>query len=333
MNAALKIHKDISRTIELQPLPAKKILKGIDPFSTPARRRRLIADMAKFLLKQYCIKACKNVHQFRIQTHAVIILQCNIRVWLSKLRLWHIRKIRMIKAAFKITKIIKVFLAKKLLKKLQNEQYLKLRTKSAIIIQCMCRKKIARKILMFYKKLRDDEIRRERERAACIIQMGYRAFLTNRWSKIMRDVNNKRRAEELRIYNLKMLAAVIIQCTWRIKCARSKRFYLYKRLQCKYFISNVICGYLTRKKYVYTKNCIIRIQRFVRHVNNRRGIFARLVERSNEKKAKLEMISNTTVDGGNIIYYNLAPLFILFCSFNYSNVSILSSISLQLWFV
>ena len=36
-----------------------------DPHSTPARRRRIIADVSKFLLKQYCVKACEHVHRFR----------------------------------------------------------------------------------------------------------------------------------------------------------------------------------------------------------------------------------------------------------------------------
>ena len=47
-----------------------------DPFSTPARRRRIIADVAKQVLKQYCITACKNVYIFRKQTKAAIIIQC-----------------------------------------------------------------------------------------------------------------------------------------------------------------------------------------------------------------------------------------------------------------
>lgn len=72
-------------------IKAKKILQ--DPFSTPARRRRIIADVSKGVLRQYCLTACDNVLKYR----AAIIIQCLFRrssaIWKVK-RLLFQRKTR-----------------------------------------------------------------------------------------------------------------------------------------------------------------------------------------------------------------------------------------------
>jgi hypothetical protein len=50
-----------------------------DPFSTPARRRRLIADIARFLLRQYCVKACEQVAYDRYRNQCALKIQCFLR--------------------------------------------------------------------------------------------------------------------------------------------------------------------------------------------------------------------------------------------------------------
>lgn len=76
-----------------------------DPHSTPARRRRIIAEMAKKMLKGYCVTACENVCRFRIQTKAAIVMQCSFRVYFSKKYLARLLFVKKDNGAIKIQAI------------------------------------------------------------------------------------------------------------------------------------------------------------------------------------------------------------------------------------
>lgn len=100
-------------------------MKKNDPFSTPARRRRIIAEFTKKVLKNYCIIACQNIYLFRIHIKSCIIIQCIYRRYKSKVILFNLKYNKLLKATIKIQSIWRMTLAKLLLIKLRKELLLK----------------------------------------------------------------------------------------------------------------------------------------------------------------------------------------------------------------
>jgi hypothetical protein len=60
--------------------------KMIDPLSTPARRRRIIAEMSKITLRKWYVVACDNVHRQRVETAAATRIQSMYRCCISRYR-------------------------------------------------------------------------------------------------------------------------------------------------------------------------------------------------------------------------------------------------------
>ena len=94
-----------------------------DPFSTPARRRRIIADVAKKVLKHYCLTACDNVHRLRIETAASIIIQCAWRCCRARRRLRRLKRRKQRKNAIIIQSYTRRFLAILLRRKLTKDRF------------------------------------------------------------------------------------------------------------------------------------------------------------------------------------------------------------------
>lgn len=210
VNPALRSHHNLLRSKELAPLSTASSCVAApkkDPFSTPARRRRLIADMAKFLLKQYYTKACKNVMIFRIESAAALLIQTALRRFLAMLRVRKLVQNRKKKAANKIIQAARIFLAKKTVQKIKAARLSQLRNSCALKIQCMLRVKIACMRAARLRAYRDAAIRQERERAARVIQYHYREFIQRRWQKVIRQTARKKRIEE-RLLLVKRVSAV-----------------------------------------------------------------------------------------------------------------------------
>jgi hypothetical protein len=60
--------------------------KMIDPLSTPARRRRIIAEMSKSTLRKWYITACDIVHRQRVETAAATRIQSMYRCCIARYR-------------------------------------------------------------------------------------------------------------------------------------------------------------------------------------------------------------------------------------------------------
>ena len=170
---------------------------------------RLIADMSKFILKHYFSTACINVYIFRIQTAAAIQIQTLVRIFLSKCILHRLIYDKRNKAATKITQLVKIFLARRLLLRLKKIKELKIKNIKAVIIQSQVRRKLSLKRFKILKALREREILLKRVRAASVIQKAYRDYVSNKWTKIMRDVNRKRNLELKRVLLLKNKSVII----------------------------------------------------------------------------------------------------------------------------
>ena len=205
INPALRPVRNIHRPNELTPIEIRDKTSGTpkDPFSTPARRRRLISDMAKFLMKQYCLKACKNVHIYRIHSAAALIIQgaCRMRMAIQvvKMKIF----VRRQRAGSIIVKIFKMFSAKLLLRRMKEVRAASRRLECSILLQCALRRKLAYKRASFLRGLIEKALAFRRERAAQVIQSHYRAFIRCRWERVLRGVHRGRKLEEKRLHLLR----------------------------------------------------------------------------------------------------------------------------------
>ena len=83
-----------------------------DPFSTPARRRRLIADIARFLLRQYCVKACEQVAYDRHRQRCAVTIQCFLRQSFARKVLRRLRFARDTKQSLVIQRFYRCLIAR-----------------------------------------------------------------------------------------------------------------------------------------------------------------------------------------------------------------------------
>ena len=204
--------------MELIRAPASK--GRADPFSTPARRRRIVADVSSFLCKQYCLKACQNVVWHRKCTAAALLIQC---AWRRKSAIskknWLIYT-RRNNAAIEIQKHIRMKLGILLLKKLRAAYILKCNIYLALKFQKAWRDRIARRRAAKKRALTLERLRRRKNLAAIQIQRCYRGLLGRRHVFMLLK-------QKSALFRLQLRSAIIIQCCVRkfaaIKRAKSMR--------------------------------------------------------------------------------------------------------------
>ena len=95
----------------------------MDPYSTPARRRRIIAVFSKSVLRQYCITACSRVARQRLERWAAIQMQCLFRRVLAVRLIKKLLFTRNNQAAIKLQNFVRMNLAKRYLKELRKDAY------------------------------------------------------------------------------------------------------------------------------------------------------------------------------------------------------------------
>jgi hypothetical protein len=83
---------------------------------------------------------------------------------------------------------------------MKADKLAKMRSISAIKIQCLVRKRLAYKRIYRLRAFRDEAIRHEKERAARVIQEKYRDFINRRWQTALRRAARKKNAEEKLIF-------------------------------------------------------------------------------------------------------------------------------------
>jgi hypothetical protein len=128
-----------------RPLPPAALGRK-DPHSTPARRRRIIADVARFLVRQYCVKACSNLHTLRVHTAAALVIQCGYRCSLAR-RVHHMKRLkRWTRCATAIQLVRRAFLAKKELRRLRIEAAVRACLAAAIRLQAWARRLAAARL-------------------------------------------------------------------------------------------------------------------------------------------------------------------------------------------
>ena len=98
-----------------------------------------MADISRFLIKQYYQQAAVNVYNKRRKNKAATVIQCNIRVRLAKFALQNLMLKKLAKAAVFIQKISRRHLAKKLLMKLRHQALQKKRNRAATKVESVIR--------------------------------------------------------------------------------------------------------------------------------------------------------------------------------------------------
>lgn len=194
-----------------------------DPYSTPARRRRIIADVARFLLRQYCIKACNNVAIYRRERAASIRIQCLIRRFFAGRVLLCLHSDQRKKSAILLQSVVRRKLAYNCLRR----KYRKLRLKFLGIVVCntqrLWRGYVAKCRVL---QLREsNRLRQEKVRlyGTVMIQKYFRGHLGRKlYYKLKQDMYSK----YLKMYS----ASVKIQCLYRRwQAARVYRMKLIRR--------------------------------------------------------------------------------------------------------
>lgn len=202
---------------DLKPDNSNYSLDGEDdPYSTPARRRRIIADIAIFLLRQYCIKACKHVIVYRRETSATIQIQSMIRRYLAiKVRI-HRRHTRQMKAALVIQcGLRQKFAVTELERRRRRNELTKLLAMTPVVQRAWrchrARKKVAALQLTSHKNKKQRALL-----AACNIQRIARGYVARRTcTPLLKDAREKE-------FNRRRAACIEIQSICRMYLSMKK---------------------------------------------------------------------------------------------------------------
>lgn len=260
-----------------------------DPFSTPARRRRIIAEMAKKTLKFYCVAACNNVFAFREHTAAAIRLQCSIRAFVARRKVCSLRFERRRKASIKIQSLVRTKLAKLHRKRLEAALLLKRRTRLAEVVNNLRnarKQRMAWVAFLIARKL----AREKKEAAAALnIQRVGRGMLARLYHKKLYKAHQA-------LLQRRRQAAIRIQSQVRRRSAVKRCLYWSTRRKAGYIIYNNVMRWWVHRRY-HRKRSSLRIQRIVRgHLGRHR--FRKRWQQREEVRAHvaLVLVTSTEVD-------------------------------------
>jgi hypothetical protein len=200
---------------------AKTVLataKAADKFSTPARRRRIIADVAAFLWPLYQTKAAANVHRMRLERAASIQIQSRVRTWLATLHLKMLRDRHQNAAATVVQCAYRSYYARVLLRYWKYQRYLSLAVRLAVIVQSWYRKCRAQQRVAAIRSCREHV-----RVSACVL-------IQSRWRTALARMLRTRLLEQQTVAGQRKLhCAIIIQSIWRRAVALRKLERLRRR--------------------------------------------------------------------------------------------------------
>lgn len=182
-----------------------------DPFSTPARRRRIVAEISTFLLRQYCVKAVENVIRFRKWTAACQVIQRAWRCYAARKRRRALLLVKRTQASIILQCMVRCALSRRKLKRLRLADWTKRALKLAKALKAFWRAR-----LLWRKKKRERALHRARmlkrkASAAMNIQRCFRGMLGRRLALL-------RRAMQSEQFRIRYLAAIKIQsCERRLR--------------------------------------------------------------------------------------------------------------------
>ena len=244
------------------PAAADGPMRPKDPYSTPARRRRIIADVAVFLLRQYCVKACENVVRFRKWTAASLVIQRAWRCYASRRRLRLLRLAKRTRASQTLQCMVRCALARQRLRRLRLAEWTRRALHLAKALQRFWRGR-----LRWRRKKREMALYRARmlkkkSLAAINIQRCYRGLLCRRLAKHRASMSSD-------LYRRRLWAAVLIQACVRRR--RACKFVNQQRKRRRALWKVGWCATFWFRRLVQRKStAAIKIQRIVRGFLGRR---------------------------------------------------------------
>jgi hypothetical protein len=215
-----------------------------DPFSTPARRRRIIADLAKNVLRVYYLSAAQNVCRFRYERKSAIKLQCRVRQFLAKKRVLYLIYWKQVISVTIIQCTWRVYSAKRKLKNLRNNLWRKraLNLVSAMEDLWYIRKaKLHKLAIKISKQL---ILEKKRNRAATKIQTIFRRHSVQ---KILKHHQYNRKLMQYKLFT----SAIMTQKHFRRYLQRKKYLCLIRKRQLAVY---TIISSLSRWKYKMRKH-------------------------------------------------------------------------------
>ena len=186
-----------------------------DPFSTPARRRRIIAEFAKVALRSYYITACDRVVVYRIRHAAARTIQLAYFCYRARIQIALLRAARRLRMTILLQVRGRMLIAKQELHRRQRERLRRIKLRLALNVQRLWRIYCARKILRDLRNARDRKRHEARVAAAIHMERATRGFIARRQCRRLRDVQSKRNA-------ILHAAAVRIQTRQRILLAKKE---------------------------------------------------------------------------------------------------------------
>lgn len=186
-------------------------MEAKDPFSTPARRRRIIADVAKFLLKQYCVKACENVMRFRKWTAASLIIQRSWRCYAARKLRNSLVLAKRNRASIVLQSMVRQSFARHKLKELRLAEWTKRALKLAKVLKRFWQGRLVSRRKRRERALHRIRMLKKKAAAAVHIQRCFRGMMGRKLSKHLASL----RSQE---YRRRHFAAIKIQA-----CARRRR--------------------------------------------------------------------------------------------------------------
>lgn len=227
-----------------------------DAFSTPARRRRLIADLTKVLLKKYCGEACRNVARHRLESASANTIQRLAREYCAKIILARLKLKRNIALALIMQMCFRRYAARKCLRDLKLRWLLRRRRTAAILIQARWRMYLAKKYVGECRRLYLEKVARLRFAAAVKLQTWWRSFLH---MKLLRVLKRAHYQEQQR----KCKSAQLIQSIARRKLSYSVVRRLRRCKKARWIIRGAVMNWWRCRLRVRHKMSI-RISRIIR---------------------------------------------------------------------
>lgn len=217
-----------------------------DPFSTPARRRRLVHDIAKGYVFPLTIDAKKRATRRLVRSWAALILQRNIRMFLSTQQLRRMRAALRAQAATRVQAQVRRYLAREELQLRRIEHRKRVRIRSATRMQMAWRWHVTKRRISTRAAIN------ARMRAAVKIQA---------WVRMHRAV---RRYQATKLLRKRVAAARRIQYEWRVVRCRWQRARRQQRQQASNRIGNLMLGLVMQQRAEKVR-AARKIQRMVRN--------------------------------------------------------------------
>ena len=168
-----------------------------DSFSTPARRRRIIADVARNAVRLYCNEGCKSIAYSKNRNYAAVVVQCSFRSYRALGTISKLRNAKLRRLALVIQCLVRSFIAKRTVSILRAKR----RARSALLIQCAWRVFLAARLV---RKARAQFLLERRIASAIKIQ------------EYIRNYNRRKK------YLLELRSAIRMQCRGRVWLAARK---------------------------------------------------------------------------------------------------------------